>query len=245
MMKRFLLAAWVLFATTVAAASFSSIMFPGPGAASKLSISYTDVGTFIANNASPSYNLSVGAADPTRFVMVAVYSNSGSSLFPTVSSVTINGIAATMFVTNNADYGGIARTTAHLYGLLVPTGTTATIQVNWSGTNSGHTTNIAVYRVTGSAATSLSTSATSDNTATPSASLAIPANGVAIGIMTNGNGGTMTWTNLSEDLDLNGGAGNFYTISTASSATAGTLTRSAVATAGTTSNAFTVAALKP
>lgn len=204
-----------------------------------LSVSWVSSGA-ITSGANPSWaSQAIGTASSTRYVVVMVYSNAGSR--QTVSSVTIGGVSATLLFTNNSDYGASARTTTHFYGLLVTSGTTATIQVNWSG--APDQTGISVYSVTGSTTPSVSQTAASNGTATPSASLSIPVNGVGIGAAAGGNGGTVTWTNLTEDLDLN--AATFYTFSTASSSSAGTATRSAAPTAGSVANAFALIALQP
>lgn len=223
----------------MSAVSHMALMMGSSVSVTPLSISWISYGAITAGQ-NPSWaGQNIGAASADRYVVVMVYSNAAARR--NVTSVTIGGVAATLLYTNNADYGGSARTTTHFYGLLVTTGTTATIQVNWDA--APDQTGISVYSVTGSASPTLAGSVASNNTATPSVSLTIPAGGVGIGAVGNGNGGTVTWTNLSEDLDVN--AGSFYTFSTASSSAAGSASRSATITAGTTSNAMAAIALQP
>ncbi len=83
-------------------------------------IDATDAATYTYSNK----NIGTAAAD--RIVLVGILG--GSTTARTISSVTIGGIAATVRHTQNE---GVH--TAALYEATVPTGTTATIVVNWSG----------------------------------------------------------------------------------------------------------------
>lgn len=217
--------------------AISAVMLAG-APVTPLSVAWISYGAITAGQ-NPSWaSQNIGAASSSRYVVVMVYSNSGGQR--DVTSVTIGGVTATLLFTNNANYS-TARTTTHFYGLLVTSGTTATIQVNWSA--SVDQTAISVYSVTGSVAPTVAQTAANNGVQAGSLSLTIPANGVGIGGRGTGNGGTFTWGNLTEDVDVN--AGTYYSFSSASSATAGTLTRTCTSTAGTTDNAMSAIALQP
>lgn len=72
-------------------------------------------------------NLNIGTAAVDRFVIVTITSRGGS--VTTITSVTIGGNAATQLAFVNS---GVSGGYAAIYGLLVPTGTTATVVVTQS-----------------------------------------------------------------------------------------------------------------
>lgn len=193
--------------------------------AKQLSISWIGYGAIAAGQNPQWTNQGIGTAAVDRYVVVMLYSNSAGQR--DVTSFTIGGNTATLLFTNNANYS-TARTVTHFYGLLIPAGTTATMQANW--TAAVDQSAISVYAVYGSTTPSVAQTAANNNVTSASVSLTIPVGGVGVGAFGSGNGGTVTWTNLTEDADVN--AGTYYTFSTASSSIPGTLTRSAVGTGG-------------
>jgi len=156
----------------------------------------------------------LGAADADRQIVVAI---AGRALgTPTLSSVTVGGVSATINKTQYTDSGG-ARSTAAIAIADVPTGTTGDVVLTYSAEmlRVGQ----ALYSVTGANHTAYDTGGSSaDN---PSASLDIPADGYGFG--TAFILGSATWTNLTEDydeIDIEG-----YDITGASSNSSGDLTR--------------------
>jgi hypothetical protein len=82
-------------------------------------------------------NSAISTASSTRFVIVAIQAIVSTR---TITSVTIGGVSASSLY----DVNGTNTKTAY-YGLLVPTGTTATIIVNWSGALGANGGAIGVY----------------------------------------------------------------------------------------------------
>ena len=128
----------------------------------------------------------IGTAQANRYVIVGV---GGSNSTRTVSTVTIGGISATQLVQQQS---GII--TSALFIANVPTGTTASIVVTWSG--SQDRAGIGVWSATGLSSTSAnSTGSTTTNNGT--ITLTTLSGGFAVGFTTQDNfGSTFTWTNL-------------------------------------------------
>lgn len=126
-----------------------------------------------------------------------------------VTSATIAGVAATMVA--RVTGGGVE--VEELWQANVPTGTTGDVVVNLAGVTGRCCVDL--YAVYGAAAAA---HATASSTANPlSASLAIPANGIAIGGAGNIAAGGATWANLTEDVETNiDGTGFTTAASTAS-----------------------------
>lgn len=143
---------------------------------------------------------SFGAEAADRVIAVGI---GGGAQTRTVSSVTIGGISATFVVR-----GAGANETSELWYASVPTGTTGTVVVNWSGAQDG--CGIVVARITGASAAPSASG--SDNDSDPATvSLTIPAGGVAFGyISQRHNSGAYTWTNLTEEVDEAYLAGTFF-----------------------------------
>ncbi len=129
----------------------------------------------------------IGTAAADRLVMVlpAAMGGGGGSL----NSLTIGGSDATKVVTSpvNADIASIAT-------LLVPSGATADIVVNWSDSHDG--TTISIYTLTGYELATAFDSGSNEGTSSRSASLAYPDGGVAVAIAANFANADMTWSSL-------------------------------------------------
>ena len=190
------------------------------GAAAIASPSYvTNTSANSATNSQSFAGVSIGTAASNRYVIATIYESkqSGNWSANPISSVTIGGVSATLAgtqVTNNA-------TVVAIYYANVPTGTTATFA--WTLAANTIETVLGVYRVVDlvSATPTATASATTTN---PSASLAIPTNGFGIGIAGVNTLTTFTWTNLTENFDVQAGAS---TASGAMNTSSGTSTRTA------------------
>lgn len=127
---------------------------PWTGAASA-SISYTATSTNTNNRSDYTFtNLNIGTADASRIVAVTVYSSFGL----TAQSVTIGGISATKVA-------GASGNVVDIWQAAVPTGTTATVFVQLSG--SAGRCSVSVYRIIpGVSSTAYSSDAVNASTAT-------------------------------------------------------------------------------
>lgn len=130
---------------------------------------------------------SFGAAESTRRVIVAGTVRSNAAR--TISSISIGGVAATI-VAQQTESTALLRSfiaIAH-----VPTGTTGSVVVTM---NSGCIAmRIAVWSVTGLASDTPTATATDNNVNDPSANITIPANGFVVGVATNTNSSTGSWS---------------------------------------------------
>lgn len=140
--------------------------------------------------------LNIGAADPARFVIIGVAMRNGGS----ISSLTIGGNAATALVTSGGNAIG-----SHFYGLLVPSGTTATVVVN-HGTNS--TCLVSSYSLYNLASTTPVSTALSSNVTPADLSSNTAIDAIVLGLVHQGNSTstTFTWTGLTERWDETGAA---------------------------------------
>lgn len=155
-----------------------------------------------------SYTADIGVADdPNRLVAVCVKGarDSGGSI-----SGTIGGIAFTQVAGQNLSNGA-----EYIISAVVPTGTTATIVINWS--QAQVSTRLCVYVLrflisTAPYANATTTSAPS-NTTTIS-SISPPVKSIVIGHTGSQNSVSWTWAGLIEDYDS--GAQAYYNFSSAS-----------------------------
>ena len=140
---------------------------------------------------------SIGTAASNRKIVVSV-SMAAAGAGRSVSTLTVGGISATLLVADTSS-GGTEQT--ELWQADVPTGTTATIVVTWTG-GSVARTGIGVWAVY-NAASSASDTGNRDSGAAQDMTLniTIPAGGVAISAAGSGTSATYTWTNLTEDFD--------------------------------------------
>jgi hypothetical protein len=138
----------------------------------------------------------IGTADPTRLVVVGIgHGVSGR----TVTSATIGGISATQ--ATGAQPSGSGSNTDIWYAA-VPTGTTATIVINYSG--SEDRTAIAVYSVIGTGLAFSAANGTTISSGTPtsvSTTVITPSGGVvAVAITHVGAITAITGSNLTSDI---------------------------------------------
>lgn len=140
----------------------------------------------------------IGTAAADRRVFMAIHYGAGSGGF-TISSATIAGVTGTQHVFTSVGTTNF-RATA-IYSALVPTGTTGTMAVNFSG--SVGRCGIGIWSAYGLKNTT-PFATTSSNVQPLSLSLARPPNGIAIGAWTSvtTTTGNTTWTGLTERYDV-------------------------------------------
>lgn len=130
--------------------------------------------------------LSIGSAASNRAVLALIH---GGAQTRTITSVTIGGISATQCASYSFG-GGITA----IYGAIVPTGTTATVVVNFSGTQDR--CGVAVYTTTDlKSFIAFDSGGDADGASPFSAAIDIPTGGFVIaGVGThNSVSGTWTW----------------------------------------------------
>lgn len=163
--------------------------------------------------------VSIGTASPNRIVVVLVGTEVAAG---SINSVTLGGSAMTP-----GTQGNQVSVYARAFYLAYPTGTTADVAVTFGAATLSTNNHIAVYSVTDAVYSSTGADQSTDMDATDpltTGSTTIGTGGGMIAVVSGGSGtgGAKTWTNLTEDLDADGGSFSFCT---AFSTTAGTATR--------------------
>lgn len=163
--------------------------------------SITYCGTAYASASASTFTFtgqSISTASNRRFVIVGVVA-AGS----TINSVTIGGVSATRL-----DTGDPVGTNAKLFGLLVTSGTTATVVVTMSASVSN-----TVKIVTWAAYNLVSTTPRADNESLSdpaTLNMTVRSRGIAVILATsNLNGATYTISGFSADLTVTSGVGNY------------------------------------
>lgn len=136
----------------------------------------------------------IGSAQADRYVIVGI---GWANLSPTISSVTIGGVSATNIATNANANGNSA-----LYIALVPTGTTANVDIAFSGATGIHC-GIAVWSATGLLSTTAVSSGNNSSSATPSVTLTTVNGGFVVayahvGSNTSYSNTTVPWTGVTQ-----------------------------------------------
>lgn len=163
-------------------------------------------------------DMAIGAVAGGRHVLVAISGRSGNTS-TNITSVTIGGITATSVIRAFRGGSGSGENLTAIYIAPVPTGTTATIVVNFNVAFAR--ASVSVYRVVG--LMSATATATGNSTATnPTASLNISAGGFAVGSCYSESMTSFTWTNLTESVDSTTNFNNTYTAAAANFAAAQT-----------------------
>lgn len=157
------------------------------------------VGTSTSTTGASTYTFSstsIGDADPTRLVVVAVASTCGTA-FAALTSGTIDGSSATLV----AAAGATRYSATGIIALVVPSGTAVDIAVTFD--NTMEHCSISVYRLVNyGSATANDTDATNTGPATSvTCTLDIPTNGVAIFAHSHAVTGNTTFSSASEDYD--------------------------------------------
>ena len=167
------------------------------GAPVKAIATYTSNAT-LASIAATSFSFSsqaIGTPSSDRKVVVVTHSATAYTHNDTVSSMTIGGISATLVVRATPASNG----QLEMWEADVPSGTTATIVVNWSRSRNG--CGIGAWAVTGANSSTYATA--TDITDPLSQTLTIPARGCAIGGAFGFSTPTFSWTGLTENYEQN------------------------------------------
>lgn len=170
------------------------------GGVSVVPVTITQTDATNNDSGATTYNhtgLSFGSAAADRIV-VACVSGSASSTGRTVSSATIGGVTATEVVfTACSDARGVLG----IYVASVPTGTSGTVSVTWSGSMAR--SNAIVYAMYGAGSGTAHDTVSNSSSPTSSGTIDIPADGGLIGFSydQNNTSHTCTWTGVTEDID--------------------------------------------
>lgn len=189
----------------------------------KASITFTDESRLTTSTTEYTFTTqALGTAAADRYLIIGVEQRFTSGT-PTITSVTVGGVAATALFTEID--GGAATSSANMYIVAYPTGTTADIVVNHSGgcTSCG----IGVWAAYGLRSATPTDSGTSNTTGAMTTDLDVLEDSVAVGfVLTSGSGAarTTTWTNLSEDFDITVAGFNVQSGASAAFATPATVT---------------------
>jgi hypothetical protein len=160
-----------------------------------------------------------GAADPSRYVVVAVTSEDGGAIV----SATIGGVSATILIQVASAPVSVALLLA-----AVPTGATGTVTVNFTSTSDHHS--IDVWSLSGiDSPTPIDTDST---TASGGLTLTSVGQGVVIACIISNDNVTHTWTGATEVSDQSLGGGQ-----AASSSASGTTTSASTVVTPTPSSA--------
>jgi hypothetical protein len=190
MMKRAAVLCFLALAIACGA-SAQSVMFPGPGLSIAPKVLTYQTTTFTAGSTSPFTfsSLAIGTAAANRYVIVGI---AGTATPSAVASVTIGGVTATPVVSQVA-----GNSVAAIYIALVPTGTTATIVVTFTGAT--QKCSIGVWSATGISATPVGTASSTANPA--SLALTTVKGGFAVAHMQVDSTGSYTWTNATKEYE--------------------------------------------
>lgn len=140
-----------------------------------------------------SQNLGTASAD--RYIIVCIAGRRGNVLDILVSSVTVQGVSASLVV--NVQNAATNSSVACIAIAAVPTGTTGDIVVNFPRTLSR--LGISVFAATGIVPTEFdSDSSTADS---PTCNLDIPAYGIGVGICNVSSSSSVAWSGLTERND--------------------------------------------
>lgn len=168
----------------------------------KASNSVSYIGKYlIGSGSAPSASISIGTASAARRVVVAVHWGE-STAHRSLSSATIGGVAATIHV-QAGHFGGATGLGVALISATVPTGTTATLALNFSG--SVNSVNVGVWAMEGfDTVVDTGNTQSSVTTAALSLTLSTSAGGVVIGAYTGStltHGTGVTWSSITEQYD--------------------------------------------
>ena len=148
----------------------------------------------------------IGAESADRIVVVGV--GTVDTATNSVSSVTINGVSATIIDQTTQSSAGIFSVAALCYAR-VPTGTSVSIVVTWA--DQVFRTHIGVWALYGVGTLVPHDFGKSAVDPGAVANMDVPAGGVAVGysaMYDTSLGGTYTWSNITEDFDVDGAGTN-------------------------------------
>lgn len=153
-----------------------------------------------------STNHPIGAASADREVFVLITGMSGVASGRTLTGVTIGGITADIHVNAAVSSGGSQ--IAAIASANVPTGTTATIVLTFSGGMEGVAMSV-ICLTKLSSRTPYHTNKSEQSASGTSTSTTIdkPRDGYTMAVFGASDGNTSTWSGLSETMDVDAGAG--------------------------------------
>lgn len=192
----------------------------GGGGPVSITRTATPLGQGTSSNVATYSSQSIGVADPSRIVAVLVTAKATTS----INSATIDYGSGDISMTSvgsavNSD------SRSRYFELAVPTGTTATIKITYSGFTSGDNTTIVVYSIRNGTRSNQGTDNKSNIETTPlsTGSITIPQDGGFLAIAAHeSDTAPFTWSNATEDVDA--AVSNSYRQSTATRTTTGTVT---------------------
>lgn len=197
---RFFILLLAIFFSTILPASSAVFIDSYRWSGSSVGISNTHNAVNTTAQTTYTYNsVPFGADDTNRQLVVAFWLYSGTLGAPT--SVTIDGNAASL-VTSAVPQANLG---VYIYKVSDSTGSSGTVSISYA--SAGSSSAISVYRVV-NASTTVHATAT-DTTISSDAlsnSLSIPARGAAIACVQSITSGTWSasWTNITEDYDVQG-----------------------------------------
>ena len=150
----------------------------------------------------------IGTATSNRLVVVCA--SGGSNTAGDITGISIGGNAANLIAKTTISDSEDPATV--MYGLLVTSGTSADIVVTFASTK--NRCQISVYDVKVSSTTAVSTTTDNDNSNPATASVNVKYGNSVIAITSGNNSTTVSWSGLSEDMDV--ALENNQTTSTAS-----------------------------
>lgn len=159
--------------------------------------------TSSASNGTAVYTFSsfaIGAADPSRYIVVGAVGQQTLTA-TTISSITIGGNSALINQAKGTLAPNVTNIMSGIAGFSIPTGTTTTIVITFSGVIAGGAA-IAVYSLLDLASTTPFDSNGAGNTSTSisvSTTLNVPGGGIAIVSSAVNNSDTLTLTGLTTD----------------------------------------------
>lgn len=172
----------------------------------------------------------IGTASSDRYI-VGVIGSRKSGASATITSATIGGIDA--IVVLNSPFTGTSTGYTGIIIAPVPTGTTATVVINFSGTMVRCT--LGLYALTNINPTAFDTGSAGGTSL--SGSVDVRAGGVTIGVAANSINTAVTWSSLTEDYDDNTTGETTYRASSASLVEPSTTTRTVTVTTASWSEA--------
>jgi hypothetical protein len=158
------------------------------------SYEWTDFQTSDVGVTNKTWTCNIGTPGTGRIIVVSVFGSRASGTPASITAVTINGVSATVqaSVTNGASI------TAH-YTAVVPTGTSATILVDYG--QQQNRVGIGVWALYGFGSATATDTSTDNSSPFDAAGFDVQANGVAIGSGSTEQATSFTWTGLTEDFD--------------------------------------------
>jgi len=186
---------------------------------SSVSVTYITNAVDATNGSSFSFtSTSFGPAAADRKIVIGVSSENGGSGERTISALTVGGVSATQLVRS---YQAGNDCVAELWIATVPTGTSGTVAITWSG--SVRACGIGVWAVNGASSTAFDTASNSQTSSISAVAVttSCEAGGVIIGMVGGGQANPVSsysWSNANEDFDATVDAGDRATHSGASNA---------------------------